>query len=146
MRGGKRQGAGRKRGSSNRPKLQLEVEANTAGEKLTATDRVRILKRQVALCVADGMTAETIAAVMKLPIEKLRAVFAHELEHGREIVRADELLRLDAASQGGKVAASKAILANAGKATAPGKTPKPNETDGEKVTRLALRVLNGGLK
>lgn len=146
MRGGKREGAGRKRGSPNRYKLQLEVAAKTAGGKLSAADRMRVLKRQVALCVADGMPAEKIAAVMGLPIEKLRAVFAHELEHGREIVRADELLRLDAASEGGKVAASKIILANAGKATAPGETPKPNETDGGKVTRLALRVLNGGLK
>ncbi len=146
MRGGKRQGAGRKRGSTNRRKLQLEVESNTASGKLTAADRMRVMRRQIALCVADGMTAEKIAAVMGLPNEKLRAVFAHELEHGREIVRADELLRLDAASEGGKVAASKIILANAGKATAPGETPKPNETDGEKVTRLAFRVLNGGLK
>ncbi len=59
------------------------------------------------------MDEEKIAAIIGTSINKLRAAFAHELEHGR-VIRADELLRLDAASADGKVAASKIILSNAG--------------------------------
>ena len=110
---------GRPKGSKNKPRLYLTGEEVEVGKKPTAAQRHQAMKRQVALCVHDGMDEASIAAVLDLTVEKLRALFARELRHGRDLVRAEELMRLDAASADGNVAASKAIL------SPPGATGKP---------------------
>lgn len=131
-RGGARLGAGRKKGKPNRLKLQLEIAAESVGQKLTPAQRHAALKRQVAICVSDGMPPEKIAVIMGMTIDQLRGAFSRELEHGRELTRAAELFRLDAASAEGKVAASKIILQTAGTektAQATAASPKSNGRD-----------------
>ncbi len=145
-RGGKRENAGRKPGSRTRPKFALTAAApaDTAAAKPTPAQKMAIMRRQVALCIADGMNADKIAAIMGLPLAKLRAVFAHELEHGREIIRAEELLRLDSASADGKVSASRIILETAGGDRPSGTKADEDNSENAKITRMALKVLNGG--
>ena len=135
---------GRPKGSKNHPKLHLEIQEMPTGTKPTPAQRMQALKRQVALCVADGMSEDSIAAVMEMAVDKLKAVFGHELAHGREIVRADELRRLDAASAAGSVPASKALLAAANGSPETEDIPTASKNTNDKVTRLALRVMNGG--
>jgi hypothetical protein len=55
------------------------------------------------------MPAETVAAVMGCSVEKLQAQFAHELEHGRAIIRAEVLFRFDAAGVSGSVSANRSL-------------------------------------
>ncbi len=141
-RGGARPGAGRKAGRKNRRKLQLEVEAKNEGRTLTPAQKHAALKRQVALCVADNMEADEIAAVLEIPADRLRALFSRELRHGRAIIRAEMLARLEAQSAEGNVAAGKAVLAAADGEGAPGKT-----VDGHapgSVAERALRLIEGG--
>jgi hypothetical protein len=107
---------------------------------------MRALKRHVVLCIADGMEPDKIAALLGMPIDKLRAVFAHELEHGREIVRAEELRRLDEQSGAGKTAATKTLLDNAGAKGAPPKPQSEEESRADKIMQGALRLLQGGKK
>lgn len=141
-RGGARPGAGRKSGGTNRAKLQLEVAAEAGGKKPTPAQRHKALRRQVALCVADDMDESAIAVVMMLPVERLRQLFARELQHGREIVRAVMLARLDALSEGGNVAASKAVLA-AAEGDAEPKRDGHGHAPGSLAAR-ALTIINGG--
>jgi hypothetical protein len=148
-RGGARKGAGRKKGQRNRPKFQLEPDVPGAegGIALTPAQRTALLRRQIALLVADGMTEAKISAVMAIPVDRLKACFAHELTNGREIVRAEALLQLDAAGASGSVTAAKAILerAGAGKDTSAKPTPGANAGhDQGKIVQLALERMNRG--
>lgn len=68
------------------------------------------LRKRVALYTHDGMSPEEIAAVTGIAIEKLRAVFARELEFGSAITRAARLDQLVASGDGGSVAANARIL------------------------------------
>jgi hypothetical protein len=145
-RGGARPGSGPKKGSKYRRRLRLEAESAASGKKSTAAQRMAELRRRVALGVADGLEPKAIAAVLGYSVEKLRAVFPHELEHGRAIVRLEELTRLDAASSDGKVSASRIIFENAGGSSAGKKTGKPVETESEKVTRFAHKIIKGDRK
>src|ERR1700730_13002304 len=104
-RGGVRPGSGPKKGAKYNRRLRLESESGVADQKLTPAQRMRALRRQVSLCVADGMVPETIAAILGFETDKLKVVFKHELQFGREIIRAEELARLGEASGEGKVAA-----------------------------------------
>ena len=141
--GGKRTGAGRPKGSKNKPALQLQVEEVQRPVGKSQAQRMRALKQQVALLVSDGMPPGEIAAVLGFSEEKLKAVFQHELTHGKQIIRAQALAQLAAAGEGGNVAASKAILANAD-----GDAPKTNEKSGDpdrdRRNAAALTILNGG--
>lgn len=125
-RGGRRPGAGRPKGSKTKAKA-------TAAP---LSDRQR-----VALCVADGMDAPTIAAALGIPEGELRADFAHALEHGGAIVRAQQLAALATAAEAGNAAAAKALLAIAGK-------PEPERpahgAGGPDLATRALRILEGG--
>jgi len=123
-RGGKRKGAGRPVGSRSRPRLQLKAVEQTDERKPTAAQRMAKLRRSVALLVADGMAPEKIAAVLGFDLEKLKAVFAHELEHGREIVRAEVLLRFDAAGDGGSVPANRSLESISAAPGAPAAPPE----------------------
>jgi hypothetical protein len=132
---------GRPKGSKNNPKLRLEIQEISPGKRPTPAQRMQALKRQVALYVADGMVESSIAAVMEMPVEKLRAVFRRELLHGREIVRANELRNLDAASAAGSVPASKALLAAA---NGDPNIPARKEKGVAGLNEAALRIINGG--
>jgi hypothetical protein len=138
--GGAREGAGRKPGRKNRPKLQLEVVTESHGEKLTPRQRQALLRRQVALMRADSMSDDAIAAVIAIPVDQLRAVFGRELAHGREIIRSEVLARLDQQSESGNVSAGKALLAAA--------DGEPTTAHGEhapdSVAARALRIIDGG--
>ncbi len=143
MRGGKRNGAGRPKGSRNKPRLQLEVEDPPKVPGRSQSQRMRELKQMVALLVSDGMAPSAIAAVMGFSEEKLRAVFAHELRHGKQIVRAQALAQLAAAGDGGNVAAAKALLANAD-GEGPSLGGSGDVTDRDRRNKAALTILNGG--
>jgi hypothetical protein len=132
---------GRPKGSKNNPKLRLDAQAIVPGKRLTPAQRMQALKRQVALYVADGMAEPSIAAIMEIPLDKLKAVFGRELLHGREIVRANQLLNLDEASAAGSVPASKALLAAANGDPDPS-TQKKKGPSG--LNEAALRIINGG--
>lgn len=108
-RGGARPGAGRKMGSRNTPKLQLTSEEVSLERKPTPAERMRMLKRQVALRVSDGMSKETIASIMGIPVDRLEKIFAHELQHGREIIRGEMLDNLAAGGDAGSVSAARAL-------------------------------------
>lgn len=110
-RGGKRTGAGRKTGSKNRPRFQLAIADEVAPKKPTPAARMIEQRRQVALLVADDMDEAVIAAVMVLTVDRLKAIFGHELRHGHAIVRAEVLARLNAAGAGGSVSADRALEA-----------------------------------
>ncbi len=141
--GGRRDGAGRKRGSLNKPKLQLASGADATQKAPTAAQRTRALKRQVALCVADGMDEISIGAVLGLDVAKLRVLFAHELAHGSAIVRAEMLARLAEAGDAGNVAAQKALLAVVEPVDGAGGDVKPSNAP-DRVVESALRLLQGG--
>lgn len=113
------------------------------GRRQTQAQRHRELKRLVALCVADDMPRETIAAVVGIDLAKLEVCFGHELAHGKAIIRAEELMRLDAQSGDGKTAATKALLENADTSPSAG-GQKNGGTQREKIAQGALRILNGG--
>ncbi len=111
MRGGRREGAGRKSGVPNKPKLQLVAQD---GELLAAAphspkSKMAAMRRHVAWMVATGMSGDEIAAAMGLTCDKLKAVFARELEHGYAIARAELVARFLAAGDAGKVNADKKL-------------------------------------
>jgi hypothetical protein len=115
--------------------------------KITPAERHARIKRQVALCRAAGMSDEAIAGVMQVSVEDLRVAFQRELKFGREIVCAEELTRLDAASAAGNVPAAKALLATAGgtdKEISDRRNGDATRSETEAVNRAALRILNGG--
>jgi hypothetical protein len=136
----------RPKGSKNKPKLRLTAEVSEQTKKPTGAQRMQAMKRQVVLMVADQMSPETIAAVMEMALDKLTALFGHELKHGRAIVRAEELMRLDSASAEGKVSASKIILQTAAADRPAAPNTAIDKNDNAKITRMALSVLNGGKK
>lgn len=145
-RGGARSGSGPKKGTKYRKRFQLTAAADASAAKPTQSQRDALIRRQIILCVADGMTPEKIAAVLGYQIEKLQAVYAHELEHGRAIVRAEELMRLDAASAEGKVAASKILMQTSStEPPPPGRKPKDGPITDD-IAGRALRLLQGGKK
>ncbi len=133
---------GRPKGSRNRRKFLLTATNVEETKKPTAAQRMQILQRRVVLLIADGMSAEKIAAVMGIPVDRLKQVFAHQLEHGKAILRSEELERLDRQSAEGKTAATKFMLINASGPERP--TTKPDANDHDNVTRLALRIIAGG--
>lgn len=140
---------GRPKGSKNKKKFSLTPEGEAQTENLTPMQRHRLMQRQVALCVADEMDEGVIAEVLGISIDRLKALYPRELRYGREIIRADELMRLDAASAGGSVPASKAILVtSSGQRTAPKKTPADERTrnGSQNVTNLAIKLMQGGRK
>lgn len=108
-RGGKREGAGRKAGSKNRPTFELSPCEATGAQPMSAAERSRGQKRLVAAMVADGQTVEAIAAYMRMTPERLRALFPHELENGAIITRAEVLSGLTTEAEAGSVAALKAL-------------------------------------
>src|SRR5258706_7084696 len=114
----------RPRGSKNHPKLHLASQEAGAAKKPTAAQRMDAMKYRVALCVHDGMGEDSIAEILNMTVEKLKAVFGRELRFGGEIVRDRELQQLAAASTQGSVPASKAILARASEGEKPAE-PKP---------------------
>lgn len=146
-RGGARPGCGRKRGGRNDPSFELIGEENAErARKMTRADRHQLLKRKVALCVADGMLPAKIAAVMCIKLERLEALYAHELEHGREIIRAEQLLCADLQSAAGKTAGTKLLLESSNRA---GGTPSPKDhakAEQESIVAGALKLISGGKK
>lgn len=127
------------------PVFALDCEPmEAAGKRSTPAERQRALKRAVALAVHDGMTPEKISVLLGIRVDRLQALFGHELQHGREIIRLAELQRLDRASDAGSVAASKAVLSAPG-ATAGPVNPAGSKTSGKTMT-AALLLLNGGKK
>ena len=144
-RGGKRPGSGPKKGTKYRRRFQLEVEGAKPETKPTAAERSRQMKRRVALAVHEGFAPEKIASLLGLDLEKLKALFGYELEHGHELIRLTELETLAQASETGNVAASKAILSrqqhNGEKQSADQKRAK---TQNSRVNDMALVLLKGG--
>jgi hypothetical protein len=123
--GGKRPGAGRPKGSKTR--------------RIPAT-----LRERVALCAADQMPVAVIAAVLGIQEGRLRAEFAHELQHAVALVRSEQLAALAVAAQGGNAAASRALLDIASR-------PEPERADEQQpetsdLVGRALRLLDGGRK
>lgn len=144
-RGGARPGSGPKPGTKYRKRARLPVATEEGAPKMTQAQRHSALKRHIALCKSAGMNDEAIAEVIQIPLEQLRAAFPRELKFGRDIVLAEELARLDAASASGSVTASKAILAAANgenpEIEKGGKRPSGHQAT---VHRLALQSLQGG--
>jgi len=140
---------GRPKGSKNTPRLHLtsQVIDDADGKKPTAAERHRALKWQVAVYVHGGMDVVGIAAVMGMTIEKLRVLFAWELQHGWALVHAEELRRLDAQSAEGKTAATKLALATGG-AERPAENPEADAAKArhDNVIELALKLMHGGKK
>lgn len=145
--GGKRHGAGRPKGSGNRPALPaspLQIAAQT-GDLLAAMQPEAAdpeVARKVAALVATGMAEADIAVVVQLGVRKLRKFYRRELVHGATITRADAIASLQAAAAKGNASASKALLSLMGEPMAdddPEDAPAPN-------SHLAktLRVLEGG--
>lgn len=146
-RGGKRPGAGRRKGSANKPL--------SAGSNHLAVPQVSDLlaamqpdapdpevARQVAALVATGMAEADIAVVVLLGVRKLRKLYRRELTHGATITRAAAIASLQAAAAKGNASASKALLSLMGEPMAaddPEDVPAPN-------SHLArtLRILDGG--
>jgi hypothetical protein len=88
------------------------------------------------------MAPDKIAAALGVPLDRLRADFAHELEHGAAIVRARQLAALGAAAGTGNASAARALLAIAEKPE-PEQPAKPGRPD---VAARALKILQGGKK
>jgi hypothetical protein len=139
---------GRPKGSKNRKKFSLTAERVDDAKKPTAAQRMQILQRQVVLMVADDQSPETIAAVMQIPVDRLKVVFAHQLEFGKAIVRAEELLRLDAQSESGKTAATKLMLETASGAQKPAANTQAEKAKANQKTIVdgALKLISGGRK
>jgi hypothetical protein len=99
------------------------------------------LRERIALASADGMAPSVIAAVVGLPLERLRRDFAVELEHGPEIIRLAHLVSLSTAAKGGSSPAAKALLALSDR-------PEPEKPAEERpesdLVGRALRILDGG--
>jgi len=109
--GGKRAGAGRRKGSKNRRIFALTAQTAAAESKQTAAQRQAALRRQIALFTANNMTPEEIAAVLGFDEERLKAVFTRELTFGHAITKASLLTRLDdAGNVAANVAANKRLL------------------------------------
>ena len=144
-RGGARPGSGPKKGAQYNRRWRLEVESAGPGQKPTAAQRTRALRRQICLCAADGMSVETIAAVLGFSVDKLKALFRRELQFGREIIRAEELARMGEQSAEGKLAATKSLLEKLTPASAAsGNKRAPAEMENDRVTQAALKLIKGG--
>lgn len=129
MRGGKRPGAGRPKGS----KTKAKPKASHRGPLE--------LGQRVALCVADGMDPAVIAAALGIPEAQLRADYAHELANGAAMVRAQQLEALSRAADAGNASAARALLAIAEKP----EPEKPERPDARPdVAARALKILKGG--
>lgn len=114
---------------------------------MSPAERHAALKRQVALCRAADMADDAIAEIMQIPVDQLIAAYPRELKFGREIVKAEELRRLDVASGNGSVPAAKALLAVTGNGDQPQGGRKVDDSAGKENNRsnvLALRLLSGG--
>jgi hypothetical protein len=142
MRGGKRPGAGRPRGAKTRERLTLAQQPVAATKKVSQRERHLELKRSICLAVSEGWSDEKISAVLKIPVDRLRAAFGHELAHGKEIIRLEQLRELDLQGQAGKVSALKTVLDNAvGERTKP--VRQSDETE-DRIIAGALKLLKGG--
>lgn len=110
-RGGKREGAGRPRGSrTNRPPLQLNGETVAPSPAPNPQTRMAALRWEVCRLVSDGMTVEEIAsAIPGMSVERLERVFPKELANGRALYRREILRRLDEQSAAGNVTATRAL-------------------------------------
>lgn len=114
---------------------------------MTRAQRHALLQRQVVLMVADDYPAEVIAEVMQIPLDRLKAMFARQLKYGKAIVRAEELLRLDAQSESGKTAATKRLLETAaGAAKELGVKSDKAKVDQATIVATALTLIPGGRK
>ena len=129
-RGGKRPGAGRPRGSPNRPR----------GFRPPATNEEAALRIRAAQCVAFGMDPADIALALNVTELELRTRCEHELANGKAIVRAQLLADLSEAAAKGNSGAAKVLLAQIGNDgdDAPNQ-PAPQD----EFTTRALRILAG---
>lgn len=111
-RGGRRAGAGRKAGGKNRPRLLLsQQEVAPANGKVTASVKMKLLRRDIATLVHGGMSTAEISASTKIPLDELEGCFAHELKNGSAIIRAEALLGLKVKADGGAITALRAVEA-----------------------------------
>lgn len=133
---------GRPKGSKNKPKFPQSGDLAAEPAKLTRAQLHHQQKRQVALMTHDGMSPEKIAAVMDIDLDKLKETYGRELQHGREIIRAAELMRLETASAEGKVAASKLLLAPPGAGDAASSSEA--DTGHDDLVKRALTLVCGG--
>ena len=129
-RGGKREGAGRPKGSGKKQ----------APPVAAADDEMR---GKVALCAADGMDPTAIAIALGISETALRASYAREIDYGRIIIRAEQLAALSAAARDGNAAAAKALL---GIATKSETVAPARGGGGDDLAGRALRILQGGKK
>jgi hypothetical protein len=95
------------------------VLAETTGPVAPRVNKMAVLRRRVARLVADNMEPEEIAVVMGLSIDKLRVVFDRELQHGRALMRAEELFGLQDAGDSGSVSALKHLEGKTAAASGP---------------------------
>ena len=130
MRGGRRPGAGRPKGARNKLK-------HLAPPPASAEDRE--LRDRVAQCVASGMAIADIAVALNVTEIELRARCAHELLHGKAIVRAQLLAALAEAAAKGNSGAAKVLLGLMGGADDPAEDDAPTAH-----IAAALRLLPGG--
>lgn len=131
-RGGRREGAGRPKGSRNRGPKPTKPPAPRHDDER---------RQAVALCSAAGMPRQAIAAACGISEVELIADFAHELEHGADIVRAQQLVALSTAAAGGNAAAAKALLAVTER-----QVPEAVPAQMDPMAERTLRLLKGGKK
>lgn len=150
-RGGARPNSGPKKGSKyrKRGKPRAEKPMSSAAPPSAEAEREQTA-RIVALCVHDGMSEADTAAAIGMAVEAMREAFAVELAHGKALIRADVLRRLDEQASDGKVAATRALLDARAKdapeaPAAPGSSTPASELD-DKLVRGALKILSGGKK
>ena len=96
----------------------------------------------VAVGVHGGLPPEKIAVLVGLDIDRLRALFSHELAHGHDIVKFATLQQLARATEDGSVTGAKALLAASSESPAP-EDPERKDTRG-KTNAVMLELLTGG--
>jgi hypothetical protein len=127
---------GRTKGSRNKPKLHLIAEEVSGARKPTAADRDRALRELVCALVAQGHSPEGIAVSLKIELDKLKALYPVELEHGATIHAAAVTAMLQAEARDGNVSAMRKLD---DMAIAPCGQPSPTTAQrlGKKAAMLA---------
>jgi hypothetical protein len=99
-RGGKRPGAGRKPGSSGALLPLVYSLSEAMREHYGDHGPDRLLRRSVIALAALAARIEEIAAVVEIPVERLKADHADDLELGAILRKSTLLVNLDAAATG----------------------------------------------
>jgi hypothetical protein len=98
------------------------------------------MRREVETLKFAGWSDDRIARVLKISRDTLVKYFAHELEHGVDLVRREQIGNLKRAAKRGSVAAVKALLA-LDLVAAPGPKFPADQPAAEEVSAVAPAVL-----